>query len=79
MSRDTVVLMSMKDKGVHPGLAERAFRKSTWNSYVSRTSRQQAKVGMEDKLAKAQRRKSDLEALEAAQESRPMKPPSGRR
>ncbi len=68
----------MTDKGVTPGLVERAFRKSTWNSYTRRTSQQQAKAGWVERETKAEALASDLKALAAVQASKPLKPP-GRR
>lgn len=56
------------------------MHKSTpFNAYVTRTSQQQAKAGVEERLSKADQRKRDLEALEALQKTRPSKPPTRKR
>ena len=68
----------MTDKGVNPGHVERAFRKSNWASYTQRTSQQHAKAGMAEHEGKLERLRSDVEALEAMQAKRALKPP-GRR
>lgn len=68
----------MSDKGIHPGLVERAFRRSNWNSYTERTSKQQARAGYVEREMKAKTKKAELEALEAVQAARPAKPPGKR-
>lgn len=67
-----------RDAGVHPGLVERAFRKSSWNDYRSRTSRQQAVAGIVERATKEEAQRADCEALERLQAQRPLKPPSRR-
>lgn len=68
----------IRDKGVSPGLVERAFRKSSWEEQRDRTGRQRAIAGMLEQATKAERLQKDVVALEAIQQSRPLKPPGKR-
>lgn len=68
----------MKDRGVSPGLVERAFRRSSWATYRARTGKERAIAGIVEQATKAEALQSDVAALEALQVSRPLKPPGKR-
>ena len=67
-----------RDSGVHPGLVERAFRKSSWATYRARTGKEHAIAGIVEQATKVEALQSDIAALEATQAQRPLKPPGKR-
>jgi len=75
MPEKLIRLDMSRDAGVHPGLVERAFRKSSWATYRDRTGKQNAIAGIVEKATKEAAQEADCEALDRLQAQRPLAPP----